>query len=260
MGYTLSDICNELMIEMGENQPNRFARYYQLGTACLREQNMDLTGVPVVTELKLNANDTVNLPANYLNYTRIALCGKDGALHSLGRNDNLCLDKTYDDCGNVPDRNSATMSGASQATTIAGIWWSSDYLDDNVRNGELMGRFFGIGGGNNANGYYRFDLNNGQILLGRLPKGTDKIVLEYLADIDSQDGDFTVHPFLVETVKNWIFWKLIARDRSRNANEKQMAMIDFQKSERISRIRFNSRTADEWLAAFRAGNQAAVKW
>jgi len=258
-GYTLTDICNELLIEMGEAQSNKFARYFQLGLSCLREQNMDLSGVFKVATLTVSSNDTVDLPSDYLNYSRIALCGRDGQLHSLGRNDNICLDKNYNSCGEVSNENNPVPT-SSQATTVAGIWWTSDYLDDNIRNGELIGRFFGIGGGNNANGYYRIDLANGQIQLGRIPTGTDSIVLEYLADINSVDGDFEVHPFLVETVKNWIYWKLIARDRARNGNEKEMAMIDFQKSERISRIRFNSRTADEWLAAFRHGNQASVKW
>lgn len=261
MSYTLSNIVNELLIELGEGSANKFARLYQLGTSCLREQNMDLSGIPKVVDLIVNDNDTADLPSDYLNYTRIALCGKDGKLHSLGRNDNLCLDKTYDACGNPADmNNSGTRYVTSQATTIAGIWWSSDYLDDNIRNGEMLGRFFGIGGGNNANGYYRFDLNNGQILFGSLPSGTKKVVLEYLADIDAAEGDFIVHPFLIDTVKNYIFWKLISRDRTRNGNEKQMAMIDFQKAERTSRIRFNSRTSEEWLTAFRTGNQASVKW
>ena len=259
MGYTLSDICNELLVEMGESQTNRFPRFFQLGTACLRDQNMDLSGVAKVEELTVNANDTVDLPSDYINYSRIALCGKDGQLHSLGRNNNLCLGRDYDACGNPSGRETSTGRG-SQATTIAGIWWSSDYLDDNIRNGELVGRFFGIGGGNNANGYYRIDLNNNQILLGSMPKGTSSIVLEYLADIDSVGGDFVVHPFLIETVKDYIYWKLISRDRNRSSSEKQIAMMDYEKSARSSRIRFNSRTADEWLAAFRAGNQAAVKW
>lgn len=256
MGYLLKDIVNELLIELGEGQSNKYARFYQLGVACLREQNMDLSGVPQVAQLTINSNDTVDLPCGFINYTRIALCGRDGQLHSLGRNDNLCLDKMYDDCGNPISHESST----GQDTTLSGGIISTDYLDDNIRNGELMGRFFGIGGGNNANGYYRFDMNSSQILLSSFPAGTSYIVLEYLTDIEASGDDFVVHPFLIETVKNWMYWKYIARDRNRNASEKEMAMIDFQKAERISRIRFNSRTADEWLSAFRHGNQAAVKW
>lgn len=266
MGYTLTNIVNELIIEKGEAQGNRFARYYQLGVACLREQNMDLSGIPKIVSLEVSPNDTVDLPADYMNYTRIALCGMDGQLHSLGRNENLCLNKVYNACGVPSNENNTSTIGASSSMTdglssIGGQpWLIIDYPNDNYRNGELMGRFFGIGGGNNQNGYYRFDIPNGQILLGGLPIAIHSIVLEYIADITSNDGDFDVHPFLVETVKDYIFWKSISRDRNRNANEKQMAMIDYQKSERLSRIRFNSRTNEEWLMAFRAGNQAAVKW
>ncbi len=276
--YNLTAIVSELMIEMGQSQNNQQARMYQLGMACLREQNMDLSGFPKIVSLVPNANDTVDLPSDYLNYTRIAICGPDGVLHSLGRNDNLCLDKNYTACG-VPSNQNNSGSLNTQATTTGvnnlngnnglqnTFWAAVDNWDDNYRNGELMGRFFGIGGGNNANGYYRIDIPNGQILLaggwawtannnGIMPT----IVLEYLADIEASGNDYIVHPFLIETVKDYIFWKLIARDRNRNANEKQMAMIDYQKSERLSRIRFNSRTLENWAEAFRFGNKAAVKW
>ena len=249
MAYFLTDIVNEILIEIGEAQSNKFARFYQFGVACLREQNMDLSGVPIVAELTISSTDTVDLPVDYLNYTRIALCGRDGQLHSLGRNNNLCLCKTYTDCGDL------TLPDADTSEFIEG-----GLAGDNIRNGEVMGRFFGIGGGNNANGSYRFDLLNGRIVLGNMAAGFDSVVLEYLSDIELAGNDFVVHPFLIETVKDWIYWKSIARDRNRNDNEKQRAMIDFQKSERLARIRFNSRTGEEWLAAFRHGNQAAVKW
>lgn len=259
MGYKLSDIVNELLVELGEGQSNKFARFFQMGVACLREQNMDLSGVPKVVELDLNSNDTVDIPSDYLNYTRIALCGSDGQLHSLGRNENMCLDKAYTDCG-VPSYCNSQSDADTAISTGSWVGWSSSYLGDNIRNGEVMGRFFGVGGGNNANGYYRFDTRSGQILFGGLAAGTDSVVLEYLCDIEAQDGDFEVHPFLIETVKNWMYWKYIARNSSRNGSEKQQAMIDYEKSERLSRMRFNSRTSEEWLAAFRHGNQAAVKW
>jgi len=256
MGYTLSDIVNELLIELGEGQSNKFARFYQFGVSFLREQNMDLSGVPKVVSLTIDDTDSINLPHDYLNYIRIGVCGRDGQIHSLGRNDNLCLDKCFDDCGNPQSCDPNT----AEPTTLSGLVLSGEYWGDNMRNGEVMGRFFGIGGGNNLNGYYRFDLPNGQIHLGGLNLYTTSIVLEYLADVNSIDGDFVVHPFLIEALKNYMYWKSIARERNRNASEKQMAMIDYEKSERLARIRFNSRNSNEWLEAFRHGNQAAVKW
>jgi len=65
MSYTLSNIVNELLIEVGEGSANKFARLYQLGTACLREQNMDLSGIPKVVNLTVNDNDTADLPSDY---------------------------------------------------------------------------------------------------------------------------------------------------------------------------------------------------
>jgi len=231
--YTLSEIVNESLIEMGYTQSNRYAQFYQFAVSGLREFNMDMGAVPKVASLTINSNDTVDLPNDYVNYSRVAICGKDGFLHSLGQNNNLCLNRNYDDCGNP-----VSHTSVSEIVPI----WNGWYWDNNIRNGEVMGRFFGIGGGNNANGYYRFDLEHGQILLSGTPALTDSIILEYIADINAVDDDYLVHPFIVDTLKNWIYWKSIARDRNRSANEKEMAMIDYQRSERISRIRFNSRT------------------
>lgn len=247
MGYALSDVVNELMIEQGMTQSNQFARYYQLGVAGYRKFNMNTSGVPKVIELDLNSDDTVTLPTNYLQYTRVGLC-INGEIVCLGRNDKLCLNTITDNCGNPIKHQTYKYDGYQ------------GYLDNNqnVRNGEFVGGLFGIGADNNCLGYYRIDRDNNRIVLSQLTCFTDSIILEYIADIQSVDEDFDIHPFCVEPLKDWIFWKLKQRS-SKPLGEQQLAKEDYHISSRLMRMQFGSSTKEEWLAAFRSGVKGTPK-
>jgi hypothetical protein len=85
-------------------------------------------------------------------------------------------------------------------------------------------------------------------------------VLEYIADVSAVNEDFEVHPFLVETIKSWIFWKSIARDRNRNLGEKDMAKQDYWSNYRRAKMRYSTFTVDEFLQTIRTGNLAAPKF
>lgn len=260
MNYSLNSIIKEYLIEIGDSNLSRYARFYQYAISGLRELNMDTNGIIKVTQLAVNPNDTADLPNDYLNYTRIGICGNDGQIHSLGKNDNLTLNKLYNNCG-VPI-NPANQNQAALANNLYtnSFFISNDYLSDNVRNGEMMGRFFGLGGGNNVNGYFRVDSANNQLVLGNLICHTQSLALEYIADITSVDDDFEVHPFIIETLKSWIFWKSIQRNQSRSLGEKEQAKQDFYREERLSARRINSNTMSEWLESLRAGNKSVAKW
>lgn len=248
MGYKLTDIVNELMIEIGEGQTNKFGRFFQLGVSGLRQMNLNTTGFPKITELTIGDNDTADLPNDYINYTRIALC-INGVLWSLGNNPNLCLVPEYDDCGNP-------VAGTNTANTEFG-YMVNPFIADNYRNGSLAGRMFGIGGDNNMLGYYRIDMNTRKILFSNLTRNYT-VVLEYISDISAVDGDFEVHPFCVEALKDWMFWMYKSRS-SKPLGEQQLAKENWMRSNRNMRMMFASRTKEDWVAAFQSGNNAAPK-
>ena len=247
MGYTLTHIVNELMLEQGEGQTNKFARYYQLGVAGLRSFNMDTTGAPKVVELTISDNDTADLPLDYLKYIRIGLCF-NGQMYCLGRNNALCLDKPADVCG-------SPVAHVSYRENYFG-WGYSD-VTLHYRNGEFTGGLFGIGGDNNSLGYYRIDKQTNQIKFSQL-SCTSTVIMEYLSDINTIDEDFEVHPFCVEALKDWICWKLKQRS-SKPLGEQQLANEDYKKSSRVMRARFASSTAEEWMACFHSGVKATPK-
>lgn len=258
MEYPIKQVVQEFLVEsLGDTNFNRFARFLQIALSGLREQNFDVSGVPTTALLNVQDNDTIILPSNYVNYIRIAVCN-NGNISDLGLNGNMCLNRTADSCGDLihtTASNGTTSTNNFNFTIGEGMW---EAYADNYRNGEATGRFFGIGGGGNSNGYYRIDKQMGVIQLGQI--SATQIVLEYLADISQIDGQYSVHPFLVETIKGWMWWKYIQRNSSRNANEKQMAERDYHLARRLSRARFSQATISEWTATFRLANKQAPKF
>jgi len=250
MGYKLREIVSERLIEMGESNLNKYARAYQLAVACLRSLNMDLSGVPKIVSLSINSNDTVDLPNDYLQYTRVAICDKNGNLRSLGINNNFCLNQKTNDCGDPQ----------SKDIKIGGMSYSPNMFFNNYRNGEVIGKFFGLGGGNNAVGSFRIDRDRNQILLGALGRDYSHIVLEYISDIDSVNDDYEVHPYIVEAVKDYITWKMYAFNPKMMLGDKQLFEKSYWNNYRLAKNRFAAFTTDEFLQAIRSGNFASPKF
>jgi hypothetical protein len=252
---TIDTVIKELLLEQGDTQMNKYLPYLQRAISGLRELEMDVSGSPTVVELPIDPNtDTANLPGDYLQYVRIGLCGTDGNIHSLGLNAKMCLPRSTNACG--------TPTTELQ-TNVAGGWWASGSWDgyaDNFRNGEVMGRMFGIGGGLNPNGYYRIDKERGTINLSSLPENTGHVVIEYLSTLKMVDEKYHVHPFVVDALKNWISWKSIAYNPHRGLGERDMARRDYYTARTAAKRRFNTATFDEWFAALRHGNTLAPRF
>lgn len=258
MSYKLKDIVSEYIIEGGGSQLNQFARLYQLAVSGLREFNMNASGITKTEQLPIKVNDTCDLPQDYLQYSKIGLVGSDGMIHSLGRNDNLSMYPVVDDCGGpIPAVNNSVFPEFNQ-------FYGYEY-NSTARNGEFMGKIFGIHGGKNPYGDFKIDRERGLVLISGLTLpgaaiSVRSVFMEYISDINSVDGDFDVHPFMVEALKNWIYWKLIQRDRNRPGSQVDRALHDYNISKRWAKKRFQTATLQEYVSAFRHGNMAGPKF
>ncbi len=259
--FSLDQVVRELMIEAGHSNENQYARYLQHGISGLREFNFDLdannNGSPTCVYLPINDNLTVDLPADYINYVRIATIDANGQIHSLGLNNNMAFNNAVNACGDPigAPTPSTTSGNQADAFLFGGTW---DGYADNWRNGELMGRMFGIGGGTNASGYYRIDRAKGQIQLGAIHQTT--LFLEYLSDLSLIDGEYFVHPYAVEALKCYIYWKTNLRNARQSGNVKQEARQEYFNEFFRAKARFNSMTTQEWIDGFRGQNKAAPKF
>ena len=259
MGYMLSDVVNEWLIaDKGEAQNNLFARIYAIGVSGMRELHMDINGLVKIVELTINDTDTVDLPSDYLQYSKVGLCGADGRIHSLGLDNSLCWNKVYDDCGTrLPE---SSEQGNDQLNLVGNIL-VSPYVLGNNGSGGSFGGLFGLGGGNNSNGYFKYDRASNQLLLANLRTPADSIILEYISDLSAtEDGDFLVHPFEIQTIKDWISWKYVSNNMNVGVGEKNNRERVYYASRRKMNNRYNSSTVQEWAEALRFSNTASARF
>lgn len=257
---TLDQLIRQYLLENGDAQLNKYARAYTIATAGLSQLSMDVSAVPKSVQLPVLPNGIVNLPLGFLNYISINVIGADGRLWGLAKNNEINTTAYYNSCGvQIRKHINTNEVEANINSNFTGSLANPTYLADHFRNGENFGAYFNIGGHNRI-GEYKIDYNTKQIFLSALRTNLDFIVLEYISDIQADSGDYEVHPFLVETIKAWIYWKWIQRDRNFSLGEKQVAEQTYNKERRLSVRRFNANTLQELLDCFRSVNSSIPKW
>lgn len=255
--YLLDNVVSEWIAENGKAE-NQRARLYTIAVSCLREINMDVNGIIKIVELSINDNDTVDLPEDFMNYSKIGIVGGDGRIHCLGRDNSISMNPTYSDCGvQIRNPNTDNVDYPFAGLPYAGYFYGlgSGLMDGNAG-------IFGLGGGNNNIGYYRLDRASNSLWLANMSilAGTT-LIMEYIADINaSSDGDFEVHPYIVDTIKNWISWKYVNGDRNTSLGEKQLRRHEYFNSLRISKSRYGASTVEEWAMALRTANTASPRF
>jgi len=265
MGYQLSDVVNEWLLgNKGETQNNLFARMYLIAVSGMRELHMDINGLVKITELTINDSQTVDLPSDFVQYSKVGICGCDGRIHSLGLDNDLCLNMTYNDCGErIAHTNQSCNCGCGGlGSCLAGnVFAPWSFGLNGLGFNEGGGRLFGLGGGNNVNGYFKYDRLRNQLLLANLCTNSDSIILEYISDLSATaDGDFIVHPFEIQTIKEWMSWQYIANNNRASLGEKTNRERLYYNARRKMNNRYNSATVTEWAEALRKSNTATVRF
>jgi hypothetical protein len=246
----LDSIVREYLLETGENTEHKYVRFLQYGISGLREFHMDSTGIPKIERMKVNDNMTVDLPQDYLSFIKLAVCDLDGNLHYLGHNPEMCP-LAFDDCGNQERSEPDNENG--------GFGFYYDYEQGHYRNNESVGRYFGIGGGTNRNGYYKLYEKEGYLALQGF-QGSE-IYLEYLADLErNSSGEYEVHPYIVEPLKAWMQWKSIQRNPRRGLGDAQLAYKDFLVEKNKAERRLAAFTPEQFLQSVRTNFTLAPRF
>jgi len=233
--YTkLDEVIKSLLIQMGEQTEHKYMQLLDIGIRGVKELSMDTTQQIKVVSLTVNDNLTADLPCDYINYRRIGIC-EDGQLKSLGLDSNMCIATEFNGCG-------APMSRASgKLVNNENIYWS-----------------YGLGGGNNKNGYYRINKETNQIALSSDFVG-GSLVLEYISDGSGESGEYEIHVFGEEALRSYIWWKHLQRKKNIPLQEKELARRDWYNEKRIATARFSSFNKEEALQASRINNKLSPK-
>lgn len=199
--YCVMNVVNELR----EDDPMAHYRYYmQLaidGFRRLRIKHINAVKVvylPVDTE-----TNTVNLPQDYVDYSKVAV-SLNGLVWTLTKNDKLHKPRGYL-CGT--DILTSSRGETEQVDTST---WGGYYFTDHLYSGRWVTDMYAIGGGFNT-AYFTIDQERRQIVLnGTIPN--NEIILEYITTGIDLSEDTLIPVRALDAVKAYIHWKRIEYD------------------------------------------------
>jgi hypothetical protein len=143
-------------------------------------------------KLPIQANLTVMLPPDYLNWSKVGVLNDRGEIIPLNYNENLTK---YADL--LPDRLEKTQDNA--LNTNYGYCWY------NYWNGYAYTNIYGVPSGQPFVGSFKVDTANGVLLLDERYR-YDYIIMEYVAS-PKAGSDYYVPMQFREAIISWLRWK-----------------------------------------------------
>lgn len=191
---TLKSIVNQYIDRSGQLSAN-FRRLYSIGVAGAEDLGMDIFGVPKTCKLTVNANKTVDLPDDYIQWSKVGVLNGYGEVATLKYNNDLSS-FGIGDYGRLTENTDGSMIDYGKI-------WQTYYL--NYMNGGTGYRLLGIPSGKTDIGTFKVNQERGVILLdNNFEYGY--IILEYLAS-QCNEQDYFVPIQCREALIAFIAWK-----------------------------------------------------
>lgn len=226
----------------------------------LRELGFDMLKVVRSLKMPVEANNTVTLPDDYIDWTKIGVVGANGVIQVLGENKNINYSQVYSSSnGSYYDSDGDGLyeredsKGASDNSNLSSE--ASLFFSNYMYNGTL-GRLYGVGGGH-YKGQFRINLDQNRIEI-MSNDSFGEVVIEYIAD-EARSANPRVHIYAEEALRSYIYYKLVERKSSVPANEKMRARQEYYNDRRIANARMKSFTKEEALRTIRKNYKQAPK-
>lgn len=206
-----------------------------------------------------STNNTVALPADYVDMVKIGVVGSDGVVHVLGENKNINYSQSNGGSTSSPQ---ITSSSGDSKTPTAGFSGGSsneefdNYVFQNYFSGGGYGQLYGIGGGQRY-GDYRLNLDQNRIEVDT-NSGITEVVLEYIAD-EGKRGNPYIHIYAAEALRSFVYYKIIERRSNVPMGEKQRARKEYYNNLRIAKSRLSNFSKDEALRIIRKNFKQSPK-
>jgi len=268
----LSQVIRDFKITQSEDDFGVHVTDYALRNIALR--GMREIGFDASRKIKsikrtiTTATDSIILPDDFVDLTKVGIVDADGFVRVLGENKNINYSRKLSDDGTTTvfdgkplniAANQITDRVNDKTSTVSDS--SDDDLDYHVFENYLyeggIGRLYGIGGAH-LPGSYRLNLDQNRIEIQTNDSFTD-VVLEYIAD-EARSGDPEVHVYAEEALRSYIYYKIIERKSTVPANEKQRARSEYYNELRKAKARLNNFTKEEALKTIRKNFMQVPKY
>lgn len=153
--------CINDYIDESEQSIHKYFKLWHLAYRAMTELGLDFFYQIKSLKLPVNANLTVNLPPDYLSYTKVGILNSNGEVVPLAYNNKLTL---YAD--QLPDRIEKTQDNS--------LWTYYNYNNlvfYNYWDGYTFTNMYGVPSGAPFIGTFKIDNANGIILLGNNLRG-----------------------------------------------------------------------------------------
>lgn len=227
--YIPIDDCINAYIDESESSVHKFFKLWHLCFRGMTELGLDFFYKVKSVKLPINANFTVNLPADYLQYSKIGVLNDRGEIIPLTYNEKLTY---YAD--QLPDRLEKT-----QDPTLFNAIGNNTPVWFNFWDGFVFTNLFGIPSGAPFIGSFKVDEQAGIILLDE-NFTYEYLMVEYVSS--PQEGDVYRIPIqFKEALISYLRWKDIisipVKTHMQNANV-QMRRKEFYNDRRLALARF----------------------
>ena len=240
---SIDQIVNDFMLTMGyddytSNAPEVVVRNFALRG--VREIGFDMGLKVKAAELTVDqTKGTVTLPTDFVGLLKLGVIGSDGLVYQFIENRNINL---------ISNRGKDVIPNYSA--------FDSEVYRNYIANGS-QGRLYGMGGGKGA-GEYRINFDQNRIELST-NVGSATVAIEYIAD-EALSTSPSVHKFAEETVRSYIYYRLVERKSNVPAVEKSRARQEYYNERRKSNARMKSFGKQDALATIRKNFRQSPKY
>jgi hypothetical protein len=247
--YTLDNIVRGALADK-QYPMHWYLQYLTYGVDALRNLNMDVMQDVKSVRLPVNDYHAAALPCDYVDYIRVG--------NELGEYINAWGEKRdsfnrlnkFDTSGNKINYGDIEATNGIMPNNWEGFWYTN-YIND---KGEHLGRIF-----NNLPSF-----RNSFVILRERDEiqfsyaGTT-ITMDYISDGLSTDASNNVHPYAVDAIKAYIFWKHKEHGRQFGPAERREAKDEFYNQLRVLRARMNSIDVNDIRRSLARGYGAVIK-
>ena len=171
-----------------------------------------------------STNNTVELPDDYVDWSKIGSVGTDGIIYVLGENKNINYSQSYADATGTAVDNAASAADSDgdgvndridSKSATSGSSSNSDSLSQGF-NSFIFRNYvygaanalYGIGGGH-RNGQFRVNLDQNRIEIDTA-SNVSEVVIEYVAD-EARSKNPSVNVYAEEALMAYMYYKIIER-------------------------------------------------
>lgn len=249
-GWITLDSCIYDYISEAELSQNKYFKLFHAAFRCMEDLGLDFFYQIKSIQLPVNANKTVTLPADYLQYTKLGILNGNGELVPLKYNDKLTT---------LNDTRTNRVSDVSYSNFIDYYSYSSPVFF-NFWNGTSYYNLYGVDVTGFYGGGFKIDIHNGVILLDTT-FNWNGLVLEYTAS--PQEGqDYYIPMVFREALIAWLAWvdiRNIPSSRHGNLGDKRDRRHEYFEARRRGHDKYRPFYLDQAYLAHLESSRSVVK-